>query len=130
MEALCVLIKLNATCKILICGVYIPPQVHTRIYSLFIESLTNTIFVFHNYDHGLIAGDFILPDFNWIHPDLSIAPQYSNVFLDLASHLGIPQINDVVKDRGVQLYLIFGSPEIFFVSLAHEHLLANEPCRP
>lgn len=130
MEALCVLVKLTASCKIVVCAAYIPPQAQTRLYSLFAESLVEVLSVYHNYDHILIAGDFNLPGFNWVHPELSTATPPVNIILDLAAHLGVNQISDVVNDRGVQLDLIFGSSDVFTVSHANDPLLAQEPCHP
>ncbi|KAG8331624.1 hypothetical protein J6590_037087 [Homalodisca vitripennis] len=86
--------------------------------------------VYHNSDLVLIAGDFNLPGFKRIHPDPSTASPSANVILDLASHLGVCQLSSVANDRGVQLDLILGSPDIFTVSRAEEPLLAQEPCQP
>ncbi|XP_054280059.1 uncharacterized protein LOC128998090 [Macrosteles quadrilineatus] len=120
----------GASCKIVVCAAYIPPQAQTRLYSLFAESLVEVLSVYHNYDHILIAGDFNQPGFNWIHPELSTATPPVNIILDLAAHLGVNQISDVVNDRGVQLDLIFGSSDVFTVSHANDPLLAQEPCHP
>lgn len=53
-EALCVLVKLNAISKFLISGVYIPPQADTRTYFLFADSFIDFISVCHKYDQVLL----------------------------------------------------------------------------
>ncbi|XP_046679334.1 uncharacterized protein LOC124366777 [Homalodisca vitripennis] len=129
-KTLCVLVRLNPLLKILIFAVYITPRSPTGIYSLFAESLTETISTCHNFDAVLITGDFNFNGFNWINPDLPVAPPPVRVLLGLASQLDLSQISDVLNVRGVQLDLIFGPSDLFIVSLEDDPLLASEPCHP
>ncbi|KAG8334973.1 hypothetical protein J6590_079388 [Homalodisca vitripennis] len=107
-EALCVEVNLTSRCKVVVCAVYIPPQAQTRLYSLFADSLVDILSVYHNFDHVLIAGDFNLPGFNWIHPDPSTASPSANVILDLASHLG-----DLNRTSSMPSSLKHGATEAF-----------------